>query len=187
MKIGITTFWESNDNYGQILQSFALQKFLQNHGHDAFVIRYKKPSIPLSFSKKKKYWNMMKKLLKIYPLFIYLYNKYQDKYIYKTFNKTIDVQKTEQLRDFETFRNQNIKYSSLIYDSTEQLKQNSSEVDCLITGSDQVWHHSFLCKAGAPFFLDFGNEETIRLSYAPSFGVKYVPNWKNRSMLLHMA
>lgn len=41
MKIGIITFWESNDNYGQILQCFALQKHLKNMGHMPFLIRYR--------------------------------------------------------------------------------------------------------------------------------------------------
>ena len=40
MKIGIMTFWWSNDNYGQLLQCYALQKYLRDRGHDAFLIRY---------------------------------------------------------------------------------------------------------------------------------------------------
>ena len=40
MKIGIMTFWWSNDNYGQLLQCYALQKYLRDSGHDAFLIRY---------------------------------------------------------------------------------------------------------------------------------------------------
>lgn len=40
MKIGIVTFWNSEDNYGQILQCYALQRFLRDKGHDAFLIRY---------------------------------------------------------------------------------------------------------------------------------------------------
>ena len=40
LKIGILTFWWSNDNYGQLLQCYALQKYLRDAGHDAFLIRY---------------------------------------------------------------------------------------------------------------------------------------------------
>ena len=40
MKIGIMTFWWSNDNYGQLLQCYALQKYLRDAGHDAYLIRY---------------------------------------------------------------------------------------------------------------------------------------------------
>ena len=40
MKIGIITYWSSQDNYGQILQCYALQKYLINLGHEAFLIKY---------------------------------------------------------------------------------------------------------------------------------------------------
>ena len=40
MKIGIITFWESTDNYGQVLQAYALQTVLKNMGHEPFLIRY---------------------------------------------------------------------------------------------------------------------------------------------------
>lgn len=40
MKIGILTFWWSEDNYGQQLQAYALQRYLRDAGHDAFLIRY---------------------------------------------------------------------------------------------------------------------------------------------------
>ena len=40
MKIGIITFWSSKDNYGQLLQLFALQTFLKELGHEPFLIRY---------------------------------------------------------------------------------------------------------------------------------------------------
>ena len=52
MKIGIVTFWSSKDNYGQLLQLFALQTFLKELGHEPFLIRYafwKDNSIPKLF------------------------------------------------------------------------------------------------------------------------------------------
>ena len=54
MKIGIMTFWWSNDNYGQLLQCYALQKYLRDLGHDAFLIRYNwnEDIIPNSFVKR---------------------------------------------------------------------------------------------------------------------------------------
>ena len=39
MKIGIITFWESEDNYGQVLQCFALQQQLIQMGHEPFLIK----------------------------------------------------------------------------------------------------------------------------------------------------
>ncbi|MBO5951449.1 MAG: polysaccharide pyruvyl transferase family protein, partial [Bacteroidaceae bacterium] len=40
MKIAILTFWNSNDNYGQILQGYALQSYLKKLGHSAYIVRY---------------------------------------------------------------------------------------------------------------------------------------------------
>ena len=72
MKIGIMTFWWSNDNYGQLLQCYALQKYLRDLGHDAYLIRYNFETdflkIPF-FLRCLKYVNP-KKMLN------YIYNKY---------------------------------------------------------------------------------------------------------------
>ena len=40
MRIGIMTYWKSESNYGQLLQCYALQKYLCDAGHDAYLIRY---------------------------------------------------------------------------------------------------------------------------------------------------
>lgn len=50
MKIGIITFWTSKDNYGQLLQCFALQQYLRKNGHEPYLIRYKeRPKEKASF------------------------------------------------------------------------------------------------------------------------------------------
>ena len=68
MKIGIITFWESTDNYGQVLQAYALQKVLKDLGHEPFQIRY---SLKASQSQKHQS-SIFKKIIKVllvYPLF----------------------------------------------------------------------------------------------------------------------
>lgn len=40
MKIGVMTLWTSKDNYGQLLQGWALQRYLRCTGNDAYIIRY---------------------------------------------------------------------------------------------------------------------------------------------------
>lgn len=40
MKIGIITFWQTKDNYGQMLQNLALQQYLLSLGHSPYLIRY---------------------------------------------------------------------------------------------------------------------------------------------------
>lgn len=62
MDIGIVTLWQSKDNYGQILQCYALQCYLKKQGHNAFLIRFNYNKNNSSFKKK-----LIKALL-IYPM-----------------------------------------------------------------------------------------------------------------------
>ncbi|MBR5867227.1 MAG: hypothetical protein IKZ04_04875, partial [Spirochaetaceae bacterium] len=40
-KIGIVTYWDTKDNYGSILQNYALQTFLKTRGFEPELIRIK--------------------------------------------------------------------------------------------------------------------------------------------------
>ena len=39
MRIGILTFWKTEDNYGQLLQCYATQTYLRSLGHDTFLVK----------------------------------------------------------------------------------------------------------------------------------------------------
>lgn len=41
MTIGVLTFWWSQDNYGQLLQAYALQMYLRSLGHHVLLLNYK--------------------------------------------------------------------------------------------------------------------------------------------------
>ena len=71
MKIGIMTFWWSNDNYGQLLQCYALQKYLHDAGHDVYLIRY----IPMNDNEKKSLSRKLSKAFNPVRLFKYVKNK----------------------------------------------------------------------------------------------------------------
>ena len=71
MKIGIITYWQSNDNYGQLLQCYALQRYLVQIGHEPFLIRY---DISNRYSANNK-WKKVLKILMVYPVLKYLLNK----------------------------------------------------------------------------------------------------------------
>lgn len=152
MKIGIMTFWWSNDNYGQLLQCYALQKYLRNLGHDAFLIRYDSSNDILP----KNCIRIIKKNLKI---------------VYQN----IKFLKSKKLRKFDEFRDKYISQSERIYKSIEELRTVPPEADMYIVGSDQVWScimSPFDRKKNiaSAYFLDFGKSETKRISYAASWG-----------------
>ena len=60
--------------------------------------------------------------------------------------------------------------SEHIYTSYEELKKNPPVAEVYITGSDQVWNDSCHKISTAGWFLQFGSEETKRISYAASIG-----------------
>lgn len=162
MKIGIVTFWWSQENYGQLLQCFATQKYLQQLGHDAFLIRVrnflKEPSsetsAPMPVWKKLLSWQHWRFLLRS------IYERCYQSYINsRVLNHDVD-------RQFDDFREKYIVSTERVY-SHDELLQDSPEVDILATGSDMAWgvglhHHEYL--------LDFGKAETRRISIAASFG-----------------
>jgi len=161
MKIGIITLWRLK-NYGTILQCYALQKYLYDRGHDAYLIRYdSRNDSPKT--------NILKLLFKaLNPVKLYFFLK--RKYINSLENK-------KNLRGFDSFFKKYIKQSEKIYYSYNELKENPPDADVYIVGSDQIWKFKGIPtdKVKARLhacFLDFGKIETKRISYAPSFGVE---------------
>ena len=172
MKIGVLTYWSSNDNYGQILQCYALQYFLKECGHDAILIKYSpciQPVNPL--------FSVMRKIgpsLSFHGLCYHFSGQ-----------RRIDKQKQvaeqnlikennikNKKRRFSEFRDQYINSYSVEYTSIAELQNNPPEVDALICGSDQVWHNSYFDPNTAGWFLHFGSIKTLRIAYAASIGHK---------------
>ena len=161
MKIGIMTFWWSEDNYGQLLQCYALQKYLRELGHDAYVIKYNHFADVVRKQAKRNLSSVLnpKNLLK------FLQSKYQS---YRL-NKYNEINK----RHFSTFRSNNIHFSEKKYNSLNELRLNPPPADIYIVGSDQVWNFRFrnIDTQKNPihaYMLDFGREGVKRVSYAAS-------------------
>lgn len=158
MKIGIITFWDSQDNYGQIMQSYALNTYLTNAGHEAFIIRYK----PYC---KKKSRNLLKCLN---PFYVKAYLVYRKEL--KRMERVVGVE-----RDFDSFRKKYVKYTDKVYNGFEQLwLEDWSSFDAFICGSDQIWSPKPEEQLNA-YFLQFAPFKSFRIAYAPSFGRKDLP------------
>ena len=167
MKIGIMTFWLSEDNYGQLLQCFALQKYLRNAGHDAYIIRYD----PKKDNLKTPFWRRILKVFNPVELYEFFSNKKK--------KKDDDWDNQNNPRYFEDFRNKYIKQSERIYFSYGELVKNPPEADIYIVGSDQVWNtfngsiNKIINKIKA-YLLDFGSPSIKRIAYAASFGKEMI-------------
>lgn len=61
------------------------------------------------------------------------------------------------------------------YRSLEELRKNPPTSDCLIVGSDQTWNPEISKELAMAYFLDFGDKDIKRISYASSIGLN---DWK---------
>lgn len=58
------------------------------------------------------------------------------------------------------------------YYNLDELKADPPQSDCYIVGSDQVWNYKIARDRVLAYFLDFGDENIRRISYASSFGLQ---------------
>jgi hypothetical protein len=180
MKIGILTFCWTDHNYGQILQCYALQKYLCDAGHEAFVINYDKRNDYCRDTMLEK----LKKASNPNRLIRYAREKFT--------TDAVNRNRLNSSRHFSQFKESYIKFSQRAYSSFYDLEQNPPEADIYIVGSDQVWNFldSTLDKYENwinAYFLNFGNEKIKRMSYAASFGAcKANINNKYASMIRNL-
>lgn len=166
MKIGIMTCWQSDDNYGQQMQMFALQHYLRMQGHDAFLIRFK----PTNSNRVAEIKKSIKAPIRLFVSYFYkaLRNKIlKERELQKLYENN---SKQNVKRRFVEFRQKFINMTESVYCSPNELISNPPIADAYITGSDQVWYDSLTLPKSKCFFLQFGNPDAIRISYAASIG-----------------
>lgn len=144
MKIAILSSYSyvcKVNNYGSILQYFALQTYLRQLGHKPFWIRY----VPY----KKKPTGLNKCL--------------REKILKSNFN--LEEIKHYNTIGFRTFIEKHLCLSDNIYHTYKELKSNPPKADLYIVGSDQVWNGF-----SPDRYLMFIPKTTPKISYAASFG-----------------
>lgn len=153
MRIAIVTFWDSQDNYGQLLQAYALCRYLWNLGHTPFVVKYKYRE-PNNL----KHWLRPSYLLYLKALrFLHSPTAY-----FRTRRQMAEMHSHD--RSFDAFRISHIPMTEKTYDQYE-LFANPPEADAYMSGSDQIW--SLLDPV---YFLQFTPDNKKCLAYAPSCG-----------------
>lgn len=155
MKIGIITFhWATN--YGAVMQSYALSKYLSSQGHNVQIINY----YPKRFKKN-------------------IINALKTRHISVIPKKLKEILKEKNIMQF---RKKHLKLTEY-FKSNDELRNAELDFDCYICGSDQIWNESFLRsgerKKTYSYFLDFAKDNKIIASYAASFGAtKYKDDLK---------
>lgn len=156
-----TVTWISWNNYGSLLQAYALQHIIKSFGYDNHIIsderivyphKYNQVDSPISPLQR------IRKSLSFWKRFL-LYKSFRDDYYTKLY--------------FDRFRNKNL----IIDNEYTNFLELGNKYNVYIAGSDQIWHPSK--NIFKPFYyLNFTNRKKI--SYAPSLGTSAYPNeYKN--------
>lgn len=165
MQIGVLTHSGTDDNYGQILQCFALQYYLKRLKHNVFLIKYSSET-----ERKPEYLHLLRLVLNYFFSIISKARREKRneikhyKHLYKL---NIELNKR---RGFKQFISSNIQLSKIHYFTYEELKKNPPKADAYIVGSDQVWNLKLSNPAAAAWYLQFGDKNILRISYAASIG-----------------
>ncbi len=154
-KIALMTWFHYN-NFGTVLQVYALSEILKGMGYDPSVINYTPDD--------KHIWTV-KDMLKN-PVF------FLDKVVNTVkrmlkLNSDIDIERSKL---FDAFREENINFTHCC-DTASQLHALNSQFDTFICGSDQIWTPTAY---NSKYFLDFVNNDWKKIAYAPSMGVSSI-------------
>lgn len=150
MKKTLTVTYQDSDNYGSVLQAYALQKVIEDMGFENEIIDYRKPEVA-----------------EVYKIIKHIHNKHDFlSNIYNALNiKLLRLRKDR----FESFRENNLKLTKRKYSTFNQLNENPPLADCYVCGSDQVWNVGIV-DFDETYLLQFVKEGR-KLSYAAS-GIK---------------
>lgn len=146
-RVGIMTFFDV-ENYGAVLQAYALCIAVHKLGFSAEDIRFKE----LNNDKATPLYKRVATVLK-------LSKGHLLKYL-----KTREMSRATT-RSFMEFRNEYLKQSRLAYYSLEDLERYEDLYDAYITGSDMVW--SDIGQNLDAYFLRFTDYDK-RIAYSPS-------------------
>lgn len=146
MKYGIITY-TSAQNWGGVLQAYALKKHITDLGVDCRLINYR------AFDSR---WFKPRKQLKDIIATVLKYSQCK-----------------ERVRAYEQFRQRYMGLNDVPVSTKEEMEALNSQYDAFITGSDQLWNcETQICY---DFYLDFVHDDKKKLAYGPSFGQEQIP------------
>ena len=154
-RIGIITFHRA-DNYGAVLQSYALQKLFEQRGENVQVIDYRCEEIEKNYGCIE------------FPKIGYNIIAWIKRILYWRYSRELIEKKTKR---FDKFRKDYLKL-------TEPLKSHEDRMlvgerfDLIVTGSDQVWNPNITNGVDEWYFFNDDNMNTHPklASYAASLG-----------------
>lgn len=150
-KVGIITF-HTADNYGAVLQAYALQEYIRRHLKcDVEIIDFNTPIHEQEH-------RIFKPAPDIFRLIIY-----------GLFNLVHYFSLKQRIKRFKEFRLKRLHLSSRRYTSEYDFLNNIQQYDFYISGSDQVFNPKVRYRDC--YYLGFPKNRGKKIAYAPSFGL----------------
>lgn len=169
-KIGILAV--KTHNYGSLLQTYALQKVIDNLGYENEIISYKKT-------------NYFKQALRLFnlPLLKQTLAKVYKKIYVRICKPELRELFLKRTVAFNSFTD-SLRWSKT-YVGREALEEGSSQYEAFVLGSDQVWNPM---NYGADFFsMTFIKKGIKKIAYAPSFGVSTIPAYQKKGTIKYLS
>lgn len=147
-KIAIITL-HSVKNYGSVLQAYATQCYFENMGFDPVIIDYRRP-----WETGMGYWFYLSQtsLMGVARNIMYFPSKIIQ---YFRFNK---------------FIKSNLKLTKRKYKSLKDIQKYPIDASIYCTGSDQVWNSGWNKGIIPEYYLNFVDNNSLKISFAASFG-----------------
>ena len=169
MKVGIITF-QCVDNYGAMLQCYALKTFIERKGHTVKVINYS----PKYLTKQNRIFvspfrnaNLSYKINKNKGIH-YAFYRSALSFIKAVAQNLLIIQKIQRHSNFVKFRNDNLNLTNSVK-SHNDVKALANNFDLIVCGSDQIWNPEITNGAfDSMYFGSFASEKTKIISYAAS-------------------
>lgn len=162
MKIGILTFWKTEDNYGQLLQCFATQAFLRSLGHEPFLVCASNGTEYVSTFKSQVYDKIRTAYrLRKYPW--YFFKRVVGSAVYTLTH--FKLRQHTPVRGFGEFREGELNCTGIYY--LDDLKNDPPEAEAYFVGSDQIWNTT-----DGIYFLSWAPDHVKKISIAASFGAR---------------
>lgn len=188
MKIGIITL-AKGENYGGMLQNYAVMKAYEELGHTAVTI-HDSTTCGIRITEEKQ--SLASKLKPSYILAVlrvrtktrfYIKNQ-RDRLIPSVIRKkkyagVYAKAKADRTAVFRDFFNQHIKHTDFDINVKNIPKEQLADFDFFSTGSDQVWNPTYPSTSGVKF-LNF-TDNSHKLTFAPSFGIADLPEYTKAS------
>lgn len=172
MRVGILTLFHNNDNYGAVLQAYALNRVLRYQGHEVKTITY--DAHHYGFISKVKFAFRFHNKIEIFRHVIKLMKKF---FFRASLRQNMNSKKADA---FAIFKEKYIPHTKEVYDDSNLTTINAI-FDAFVCGSDMVWHLG-CADISTAYWLKFAASSKKRVSYAASMSQKTIDSIQQKQI-----